>query len=190
MSETFPSFKQGGALWFTDLSVADATYMMPILASAGFLMTIELGGEVGEQKDQTAQMKNVFRILGVAMVPLTAGIQQSVFVYWICSNVFSLSQTLLFKIPIIQQGLNLKPDIPGSHLHTIPGLPAAPQPNVLQFIPKEDMDQLLSKDNIKAAEAARSKQAETSLGQAEGNRRRLREMRQSLEQGQKQDQKQ
>lgn len=185
MSETFPSFKQGGALWFTDLSIADPTYMMPILASAGFLVTIELGGEAGEQKDQTAQMKNIFRILGLAMIPLTASIQQSVFVYWITSNGISIFQTLLFKIPAVQQALNLKPEIPGAKFTTIAGLPQAPVAgNTLQFIPKDKLDQLVANGNNKAVEEARLRASEASSSSA--NRRRLREMRQAQEQQQEQ----
>lgn len=182
MSETFPSFKQGGALWFTDLSIADPTYLMPVLASAGFLITIELGGEAGEQNEQTAQMKSIFRILGIAMIPLTASIQQSVFVYWICSNTFSIFQTLLFKLPIVQKGLNLKPEIPGMNL-PIHGLPKSSPTNSLQFIPKENIDQIISEGNSKAVSEARSKLNETT---STVNRRRMREIRQLQEQQQQQ----
>ena len=42
-----PSFTEGGALWFTDLSVADPYYALPVLASATFLLTIELGAADG-----------------------------------------------------------------------------------------------------------------------------------------------
>ena len=42
-----PSLTEGGALWFTDLTVADPTYGLPLLASLTFLATIELGAADG-----------------------------------------------------------------------------------------------------------------------------------------------
>ena len=44
-----PSLTEGGALWFTDLTVADPTYMLPALAGLSFLLTIELGAADGMQ---------------------------------------------------------------------------------------------------------------------------------------------
>jgi hypothetical protein len=75
-------------------------------------------------------IKNVFRGLAVAMVPMTASFPQvgskhhtfvfidsrgivleAVFMYWMTSNVFSLSQTLMLKIPGVKPMLNI-PDAP------------------------------------------------------------------------------
>lgn len=39
----FPSMKEGGTLWFTDLSAADPTYALPIITSCLFLITLEMG---------------------------------------------------------------------------------------------------------------------------------------------------
>jgi membrane protein insertase Oxa1/YidC/SpoIIIJ len=36
------SFKSGGALWFMDLSIPDPTYALPVIASAGFLVALEV----------------------------------------------------------------------------------------------------------------------------------------------------
>lgn len=44
-----PSMTVGGALWFTDLTVADPYYLLPITASALFLLTVELGAADGMQ---------------------------------------------------------------------------------------------------------------------------------------------
>lgn len=44
-----PSLTVGGALWFTDLTIADPYYLLPIAASAIFLLTVELGAVDGMQ---------------------------------------------------------------------------------------------------------------------------------------------
>ena len=42
MAENLPSFKNGGALWFTDLTTPDATYILPVLTAVTFLITVEV----------------------------------------------------------------------------------------------------------------------------------------------------
>ena len=44
-----PSMTDGGMLWFTDLTVADPYYALPIASSAVFLLTVELGAADGMQ---------------------------------------------------------------------------------------------------------------------------------------------
>ncbi|KAL3690418.1 hypothetical protein R1sor_016727 [Riccia sorocarpa] len=43
MAERVDSFREGGALWFTDLSTPDSLFIMPVLSGAMFLLTVELG---------------------------------------------------------------------------------------------------------------------------------------------------
>jgi len=72
-----PSLMDGGALWFTDLTVADATYALPVLTSLTFLATVELGaadGMQGQSADMLKNLKNFMRGLAVVMVPFTASL--------------------------------------------------------------------------------------------------------------------
>ena len=65
----------GGALWFPDLTAADPTYALPVLCSLSFLATVETGaadGMQGQPPEMIHRMKTLFRVLSVAMVPLTA----------------------------------------------------------------------------------------------------------------------
>ena len=108
-----PSLAEGGTLWFTDLTVPDPTYGLPILAGATFLLTVELGaadGMQGQAESTMRTMKNVMRALSVLIVPLTVNLPASVFMYWSASNMFSLTQTLLLKHPRIRKVLGV-PDL-------------------------------------------------------------------------------
>lgn len=42
MVEKVPSFKVGGAYWFTDLTTPDPSYALPILTGLTFLATVEV----------------------------------------------------------------------------------------------------------------------------------------------------
>ena len=52
MADGIGSFKDGGTLWFTDLSISDPTMMMPLLTSALFLASVELGAVEGMNNNQ------------------------------------------------------------------------------------------------------------------------------------------
>ena len=71
MATDYPSLSEGGMLWFKDLTVADPTYGLPILASISFLITIELGGEAGQQQQNPEQQKsrcNTYIYIGSSMM--------------------------------------------------------------------------------------------------------------------------
>jgi YidC/Oxa1 family membrane protein insertase len=98
MAAGLPSFTSGGTAWFTDLSAVDPTYLSPLVSALTFLATVELGAVDGMQGNPAARnVKLGMRALAVAMVPLTAGFPQGVFVYWVTSNCFSFVQAAAFK---------------------------------------------------------------------------------------------
>lgn len=100
MGQNFPDLATGGAMWFTDLSAADPTYIFPVVTSLTFLvcedflahgcccgrfswteqlclfcsrvqLMLEIGAD-GIPAQQKTMFKNVMRGLGVLMVPMTA----------------------------------------------------------------------------------------------------------------------
>ena len=114
-----PSLTDGGALWFTDLTVADPMYVLPVACSALIWATVELGAADGMQGQDPALMRNMkigMRAVAVILIPVTASMPQvtqaplspptalpcpaaegccglqGVFIYWITSNMWSLAQ--------------------------------------------------------------------------------------------------
>jgi YidC/Oxa1 family membrane protein insertase len=110
MSAGVPSFATGGASWFTDLSVADATYALPLLSSLTFLLSVETNPPNGTEPQ--VGMKWGMRALAAVMIPLTASFPQGVFVYWVTTNVFSLFQATALRAPALKK-LGGHPGRPG-----------------------------------------------------------------------------
>jgi YidC/Oxa1 family membrane protein insertase len=122
-----PSLMEGGALWFTDLTIPDPTYALPLLASATFLLTVEAGaadGMEGQGDKMKAKMKNIMRAVAVIIVPFSGSMPASVFMYWTASNFFSLAQTLVLKIPGVKAALGI-PILKSSTPKAEPGKPLA-----------------------------------------------------------------
>ncbi|KAL5989310.1 hypothetical protein ACLOJK_010200 [Asimina triloba] len=112
MVEKVPSFKEGGAFWFTDLTTPDSLYIFPVLASLSFLLTVELNAQEGMEGNPAAgTMKKFSRILAFLTVPFTMNFPKAIFCYWITSNLFSLTYGLVMKRPPVRKFLAL-PDPP------------------------------------------------------------------------------
>ncbi|KAL2629522.1 hypothetical protein R1flu_014208 [Riccia fluitans] len=114
MAERVESFKEGGALWFTDLSTPDSLFIMPVLSGAMFLLTVELGATDGMQgQPMLGKMKMFLRGLAILLVPLTANFPKALFCYWLTANVCSIVQAAVFKQPGVKGALGI-PDV--SHM--------------------------------------------------------------------------
>ncbi|KAL5744134.1 hypothetical protein ACOSQ2_027250 [Xanthoceras sorbifolium] len=112
MAEKVPSFKVGGAFWFTDLTTPDSLYVLPVLTGLSFLITVESNMQEGMEGNPIAgTMKNISRGFAVLSVPLTMNFPKAIFCYWITSNLFSLVYGMALKVPGLKKALGV-PQIP------------------------------------------------------------------------------
>uniref|UniRef100_A0A672GIQ8 Membrane insertase YidC/Oxa/ALB C-terminal domain-containing protein n=1 Tax=Salarias fasciatus TaxID=181472 RepID=A0A672GIQ8_SALFA len=98
-----PSLQTGGVLWFTDLSLADPYYILPLAVTGTMFFILELGAESGIDNPNLRAMKTVFRIMPFIILPLTINFPTAVFTYWLTSNCFSLGQVALLRHPAVRE---------------------------------------------------------------------------------------
>lgn len=69
-----PQLKEGGAAWFTDLTVADPYYILPVTSMALTLAVMQMGadGTGGNKSRQNQHTINVFRVATVLAIPFVA----------------------------------------------------------------------------------------------------------------------
>lgn len=101
------SMKGGGMLWFTDLTVPDPYYVLPVCACLSFMAIIELGGEAGVANPQVDKMKTLFRGISILLIPVTATFPAGLFMYWLTASCFSMGQILLLRIPRVRTALGI-----------------------------------------------------------------------------------
>lgn len=101
------SFKTGGMLWFTDLTVADPYYLLPLITCVSLFCTLELGAESGVRNDNLQWTRYVFRGLPVVIFPITMNFPSALLCYWVTSNVFTLCQVGVLRIPAVRKRLNI-----------------------------------------------------------------------------------
>uniref|UniRef100_A0A0D3A7J0 Uncharacterized protein n=1 Tax=Brassica oleracea var. oleracea TaxID=109376 RepID=A0A0D3A7J0_BRAOL len=73
MAEKVPSFKTSGTLWFTDLTTADTTYILPLLTAIIFIIMVEEGME---GNPVAGTMKKFSRIIAFLFIPILMGIEK------------------------------------------------------------------------------------------------------------------
>ena len=170
----YVDLSSGGFMWFADLSAPDATYILPATAAAGFIATIELNADGVQTNQQSKNMKNIMRILGVMIFPMSSQFPAALLLYWNTSNLFSLAQVGLFKIPGIKPALGILP--PPNQSGTPPPMNVI-NPN--SSGPKIDSSKVLSVDPRTAAaetetsnESAATSQSTSGKKKRSGRRRR------------------
>jgi YidC/Oxa1 family membrane protein insertase len=101
------SMKSGGMFWFTDLTVPDPTYALPLIACGLFVMNIQLGGEVGETNVLEKRMKKILTAGSVCLIPITISFPTAVFMYWIPNTLLVTLQMLMLKTPAVRTALGI-----------------------------------------------------------------------------------
>lgn len=83
----YESFTEGGILWFQNLSVADPTYLLPILSAVTMLAATEI-----TIKNVDPSQRLLMRLLPVGFTLFLLSFPAGLFVYWITSNLVTLVQ--------------------------------------------------------------------------------------------------
>lgn len=111
MPSIFPEeMATGGMYWFTDLTVPDPTYILPLCSAATFLAMIEIGKD--QMKAQSPGPKgefmlNFFRFCAVMSLPVMMNFEASMLCYWTANNTLSLIQTSILKMPAVRKYLGI-----------------------------------------------------------------------------------
>nr|VDD50149.1 unnamed protein product [Brassica oleracea] len=137
MAEKVPSFKTSGTLWFTDLTTADTTYILPLLTAIIFIIMVEEGME---GNPVAGTMKKFSRIIAFLSIPILMGIEKAMiffghalFCYRLTSNLFTLGYGL-GKRPDVRKLLNLPDAVTSSST----GQPKPPSPIPFSFEQPKD----------------------------------------------------
>src|ERR671914_1915425 len=86
----YPSFTDGGILWFQDLSHADPTYLLPIISAVTMLAATEI-----TSKNVEPQQRWLMRLLPIGFTIFLLNFPAGLFMYWITSNLVTLGQNFV-----------------------------------------------------------------------------------------------
>ena len=83
----YPSFVEGGALWFLDLSHRDPYFILPVLSAVTMLVSMEI-----TNKSMEPQQRWLMRLMPIGITVFLWSFPAGLFVYWITSNLVTFVQ--------------------------------------------------------------------------------------------------
>ncbi|RYR18642.1 hypothetical protein Ahy_B03g063257 isoform B [Arachis hypogaea] len=135
MAEKMPSFKHGGAYWFTDLTTPDSLYIFPVLTALSFLVIVEVSilfpellfqlsfllsffvaslilhivqeASYGTVVESSTTMKNLSRAVSVLVVPCAMELPKAILCFWLTSNLFLIIYGLVISVPSVKKSLGI-----------------------------------------------------------------------------------
>jgi len=107
MVQKLPSMKEGGALWFTDLTTPDALYIFPAMASLSLLLRLEFF--LHYSKTERSLGSNIVGILFALTFPFAASFPKAICCYFISWSFVSLAQMIVLNQPAVKKVLSSKP---------------------------------------------------------------------------------
>lgn len=123
IGDYYPDMSNGGAYWFTDLTAPDPSLLIPMpdvlnlsdvgilpaVAGAGFVATILAGSDGMENNPMGPNIKRFLIGLGCLTPFVASQFPAGLLVYWVTNNTWSLTQSLIFKIPGVKPFLGIEP---------------------------------------------------------------------------------
>jgi YidC/Oxa1 family membrane protein insertase len=107
MPGIFPGeLSDAGMFWFTDLTIPDPLYILPLVSAATFLGLIEMGKEqmlMSSPGQQGQFLLNFFRAMALCSLPICVSFEAAMLCYWTTNNVITMGQTALLKAPPVRK---------------------------------------------------------------------------------------
>uniref|UniRef100_A0A8C8VIL2 Cytochrome c oxidase assembly factor COX18 n=1 Tax=Pelusios castaneus TaxID=367368 RepID=A0A8C8VIL2_9SAUR len=94
----------GGTLWFTNLTIPDSTWILPVSLGLLNLLIVEI---FSLQKLELSRFQryatNLTRVISVVMILIAATVPSSMALYWFSSSFMGLSHNLLLRSPAFRR---------------------------------------------------------------------------------------
>ncbi|KAL8905842.1 MAG: hypothetical protein Q9171_006508 [Xanthocarpia ochracea] len=120
-----PGLENGGVLWFTDLTLCDPTYLLPIGTGFFTFLVFKLGGETGSAAAMSPRVKTLlhwgFPICSTVFTSWWPAVMQLSF---FATSLMALLQSYLFKEPWFRKFWGIQPLSPPNS----PTAPTGPAP--------------------------------------------------------------
>lgn len=100
-----PSLQEGGALWFTDLTLADPYCILPFMTGLSLHLLVRFGGATAEggPMADNPMFRKLFLYGPFVMVPFVAYQPAMMSVFWITSNFYSFVLMKSFQRPAVRE---------------------------------------------------------------------------------------
>ncbi|TPP59261.1 Mitochondrial inner membrane protein OXA1L [Fasciola gigantica] len=101
-----PSMRTGGLAWFSDLTIPDPYYLLPLLSMSSILLMVETGADMSTQA-MTPIVRTLMRGFPCVGFFMVMNMPSALLWYWTVSNFISLVQATILRLPAVRTWLKL-----------------------------------------------------------------------------------
>jgi len=101
------SLTSGGLHWFTDLSVCDPYYLLPIITSTTLFVQLYLGADGINTATMPPIMKKIFYVMPLISFPFMIQFPAALNLYWLSNNLISILQASMLRQNKIRNKLGI-----------------------------------------------------------------------------------
>jgi len=101
------SLTTGGILWFENLTLTDPYYLLPLTTCLTTYYQLKTGAEGAKIDMMTPKMKIAMTAMPFILFPFLMNFASGVTFYWMCTNIISLTQAKIFRVPRIREALKI-----------------------------------------------------------------------------------
>lgn len=102
------SLETGGMLWFSNLTLADPTCILPVLTASTLFLQIYMGADGINLNTMPPFMKKLMFVAPLISVPVMIQFPCALNVYWLSNNLISLVQARVMRRKSVQSFLGIK----------------------------------------------------------------------------------
>jgi len=101
------SMKWGGLGWFTDLTVSDPIYLLPVLTASTLALNMHINGDGMDTNSMPPMLLKFCKILPWISLPVMMQFPSALNVYWFTNNVFVVSQAFFLRQKSVKRKLGI-----------------------------------------------------------------------------------
>ncbi|KAF7991354.1 hypothetical protein HCN44_002916 [Aphidius gifuensis] len=95
------SMRHGGLWWFTDLTIPDPYYILPVVTAASLGLILKIGVD-GPKLESMGALRYIIQALPFIILPFTVNFPGAIVWYWTSTNLFSMAQVGILRIPKVR----------------------------------------------------------------------------------------
>ncbi|XP_076292060.1 OXA1L mitochondrial inner membrane protein [Lasioglossum baleicum] len=96
------SMKEGGLLWFPDLTVSDPYYLLPVITSLSLYISMEFSIMTSDSLGNQGLVKYFMRAAPIITLPIILNFPTAILCYWTTTNVITSFQIAALKVPALR----------------------------------------------------------------------------------------
>jgi len=102
-----PSMETGGLLWFENMTLMDPFYILPFATSCSLYLQFRVGADGNRMASMGPVGRVLMTLFPFALFPISLNFPSAITFYWFTTNVISIGQALVLRVPAFRTALGI-----------------------------------------------------------------------------------